>query len=92
MSQPLRLSWRYCEAEFILCAVRWYFRYALSGRDIEERMLGRRVSVVHTMVFRCFPKKWWRTIDRQADSAGDAKSGLKRSTSTRGGSCQRDWH
>jgi IS6 family transposase len=36
----------------ILCAVRWYLRYALSYRDVEELMRERGVWVDHTTVFR----------------------------------------
>jgi transposase-like protein len=36
----------------ILCAVRWYLRYALSYCDVEELMRERGVWVDHTTVFR----------------------------------------
>jgi IS6 family transposase len=35
-----------------LCAVRWYLRYALSYRDVEELLRERGISVDHTTVFR----------------------------------------
>jgi transposase-like protein len=34
-------KWRHFEAEIILLCVRWYLRYALSYRDLEEMMLER---------------------------------------------------
>jgi IS6 family transposase len=43
---------RHFTGEMILCAVRWYLHYALSYRDVEERMRERGVSVDHTTVFR----------------------------------------
>jgi hypothetical protein len=52
MSDPSLFKWRHFEAEIILCAVRWYLRYALSYRDVEELMHDRGVSVDHTTVFR----------------------------------------
>src|SRR5919108_3781355 len=52
MRDPSLLKWRHFEAEIVLCAVRWYLRYALSYRDIEELMHERGVSVDHTTVFR----------------------------------------
>jgi len=52
MSDPALFKWRHFEAEIILCAVRWYLRYALSYRDVEELMHDRGVSVDHTTVFR----------------------------------------
>ena len=30
-------KWRQTEPGLILCAVRWYLRYSLSFRDVEER-------------------------------------------------------
>jgi hypothetical protein len=38
MSNPSSFKWRHFEADLILCAVRWYLRYALSYRDVEERL------------------------------------------------------
>lgn len=35
-----------------MCGVRWYLRYALSYRDVEELMHERGLSVDHTTVFR----------------------------------------
>jgi transposase, IS6 family len=32
--------------------VRWYLRYALSYRDLEEIMLERGLSVDHTTIYR----------------------------------------
>jgi transposase-like protein len=32
--------------------VRWYLRYALSYRDLEELMLERGVQVDHTTIYR----------------------------------------
>jgi transposase, IS6 family len=52
MSNPALFKWRHFEAEIILCAVRWYLRYALSYRDVEELLRERGVNVDHTTVFR----------------------------------------
>jgi transposase, IS6 family len=46
------LQWRQTEAGFILCAVRWYLRYSLSLRDIEELLEERGLNVDHTTVWR----------------------------------------
>ena len=40
------------EAEIILLCVRWYLRYSLSYRDLEEMMAERRLSVDHTTIYR----------------------------------------
>jgi IS6 family transposase len=52
MSDSLLFKWRHFEADIILCAVRWYLRYALSYRDVEELLRERGVVVDHTTVFR----------------------------------------
>jgi transposase, IS6 family len=52
MSDLSLFKWRHFEADIILCAVRWYLRYALSYRDVEELMRERGVRVDHTTVFR----------------------------------------
>jgi IS6 family transposase len=40
------------EAEIILLCVRWYLRYALSYRDLEEMMRERGLHVDHTTIYR----------------------------------------
>jgi IS6 family transposase len=49
---PALFKWRHFEADIILCAVRWYLRYALSSRAVEELLRERGVWVDHTTVFR----------------------------------------
>jgi hypothetical protein len=45
-------KWRHFEAEIILRCVRWYLRYALSYRDLEEITLERGLLVDHTTIYR----------------------------------------
>ncbi len=45
-------KWRHFEAEIILLCVRWYLRYALSYRDLEEMMQERGLQVDHTTLYR----------------------------------------
>jgi transposase-like protein len=45
-------KWRHYEPEIILLCVRWYLRYQLSYRDLEEMMRERGLSVDHTTVWR----------------------------------------
>jgi hypothetical protein len=52
MDRPPLFKWRHFTGELILCAVRWYLRYALSYRDVEELLRERGVAVDHTTVFR----------------------------------------
>jgi transposase-like protein len=52
MSPSEPFKWRHFLPEIILQAVRWYCRYALSYRDIEELMRERGVEVDHTTIYR----------------------------------------
>src|SRR5437762_3399382 len=45
-------KWRHFEKTIILRAVRWYLRYALSYRDLEEIMVERGVKVDHSTIYR----------------------------------------
>ncbi|EDX83598.1 hypothetical protein S7335_778 [Synechococcus sp. PCC 7335] len=49
-SNPFK--WRHFQSGIILLNVRWYLRYGLSYRDIEEMMLERGVNVDHTTIYR----------------------------------------
>ena len=41
MSHPHPFKWRHDESEIILLCVRWYLRYSLSYRNLEEMMQER---------------------------------------------------
>jgi transposase-like protein len=45
-------KWRQTAPELILCAVRWYLRYSLSLRDVEELFAERGLEADHTTVWR----------------------------------------
>ena len=45
-------KWRHFQSEIILLCVRWYLRYPLSYRNLEEMMLERGLTVNHTTVYR----------------------------------------
>jgi IS6 family transposase len=49
-SAPAR--YRFPGGEVIGVAVRWYLRYGLSYRDIEELLAGRGTVVDHVTVYR----------------------------------------
>jgi transposase-like protein len=44
--------WLPVPAEVILVAVRWYLRYGLSYRDVEELLAERSVEVDHVTICR----------------------------------------
>src|SRR5258708_7922171 len=52
MSNANPFKWRHFEAELILLCIRWYLRYALSYRDLEELMRERGLQVDHTTIYR----------------------------------------
>ncbi|MET0648425.1 MAG: IS6 family transposase [Pyrinomonadaceae bacterium] len=45
-------KWRHFEPSLILLCVRWYCRFQLSYRDVEEMMYERGLEVDHSTVFR----------------------------------------
>ncbi|GHO89969.1 hypothetical protein KSF_000170 [Reticulibacter mediterranei] len=53
MNQQHPFKWRHFQSDIILLCVRWYLRYSLSYRDLEEIMLERGLPVVdHTTIYR----------------------------------------
>ena len=56
--RPAIFKWRQSEPGIILCAVRWYLRYSLSLRDVEELLVERGLGADHTTV--------WRWVQRYA--------------------------
>jgi transposase-like protein len=51
-TRPEIFKWRQTEPELILCAVRWYLRYSLSLRDVEELFAERGLQADHTTIWR----------------------------------------
>src|SRR3546814_11175564 len=45
-------KWRHFQGDVILWAVRWYCRYPISYRDLEEMLAERGISVDHTTISR----------------------------------------
>jgi IS6 family transposase len=43
---------RHFEDQIIILCVRWYLRYSLSYRDLQELMAERSLSVDHTTVWK----------------------------------------
>ena len=56
--RPALFKWRHFEPEIIVCAVRWYLRFSLSYRDVEELLVERGLRADHTSV--------WRWVQRYA--------------------------
>jgi transposase, IS6 family len=51
-NRPAIFKWRQTEPAIILCAVRWYLRYSLSLRDVEELLEERGLDADHTTIWR----------------------------------------
>src|ERR1700736_3421080 len=56
--RPALFKWRHFEPEIIVCAVRWYLRFSLSYRDVEELLMERGLPADHTTI--------WRWVQRYA--------------------------
>ncbi len=52
MTELQPFKWRHFQSDIILLCVRWYLRYSLSYRDLEEIMQERGLSVDHTTIYR----------------------------------------
>jgi transposase-like protein len=52
MSQPKLFKYRHYQPEIILLCLRWYLRYSLSYRDLEEMMVERGLPIDHTTIYR----------------------------------------
>ncbi len=63
MGNPFK--WRHFKPTIILTCVRWYLRYALSYRDLEEMMSERGLSVDHTSIFR-WVQKYAPELDKRS--------------------------
>src|SRR3954454_18952894 len=57
-NRPALFRGRHFEAEIIVLCVRWYLRFGLSFRNLEELMGERKVSVDHVTI--------WRWVQRYA--------------------------
>ena len=61
-SSPFK--WRHYAPDIILLCVRWYCRYQLSYRDLEEMMCERGLTVDHVTIFR-WVQRYAPEIDRR---------------------------
>ena len=55
---PARFRARHFDEVIIILCVRWYLRYSLSYRDLEEILAERRLAVDHVTI--------WRWVQRYA--------------------------
>ena len=64
MNNQNPFKWRHDEADIILLCVRWYLRYSLSYRDLEEMMAERNLGVDHSTIARWV--LWYSPVLKQA--------------------------
>ena len=64
MSSAQPFKWRHFQADIILLNVRWYLRYGLSYRDLEEMMLERDIEVDHTTIY-CWVQTYSPELDKR---------------------------
>ena len=57
-NRPALFKGRHFEAEIIVLCVRWYLRFGLSFRNLEEMMAERKLNVDHVTI--------WRWVQRYA--------------------------
>jgi transposase-like protein len=68
-------KWRHFQAELILLCVRWYLRYSLSYRDLEQLMAKRGLQVDHTTIYRwvqCYAPELDRHIPPHLKATNDS--------------------
>lgn len=58
MTTQALFKWRHFETEIILLCVRWYLRYALSYRDLEEVMMERGLLLVFLFGLLQHSRNW----------------------------------
>ena len=65
-------------AEVIMLAVRWYLRYGLSYRDVEELLAEPGIEVDHVTVYRWVQTFTPEFIDAAPGSARNQRSVVRR--------------
>lgn len=46
-------KWRHYQSSVILGCVRWFCKYGISYRELEEMLLEQGLEVDHTAIYRC---------------------------------------
>src|SRR3546814_4326727 len=77
-------KWRHFQGDVILWAVRWYCRYPISYRDLEEMLAERGISVDHPTFYRwvqCYAPEMEKRLDRKSTRLNSSHSCATRSPS-----------
>src|SRR3546814_1182616 len=79
-------KWRHFQGDVILWAVRWYCRYPISYRDLEEMLAERGISVDHTTIYRwvqCYAPEMEKRL-RSEEHTSELKSLMRNSSAVFG--------
>jgi transposase, IS6 family len=63
-TRPTIFKWRQTAPELILCAVRWYLRYSLSLRDVEDLLIERGLEADHTTIW-CWVQRYGPELEQR---------------------------
>src|SRR3546814_3652191 len=75
-------KWRHFQGDVILWAVRWYCRYRISYRDLEEMLAERGISVDHTTIYRwvqCYAPEMEKRLRRSEEHTSELQSRMRTS-------------
>jgi transposase, IS6 family len=81
MTDQHPFKWRHFQSDIILLCVRWYLRYALSSRDLEEMMMERGLQVDHTTIYRwvqSYAPELEKRCRPHLKATNDSRAGLTR--------------
>ena len=68
-------KWRHFQGEIIVLCLRWYLRYSLSYRDLEEMMVERGLKVDHSTIARwvlAYAPELEKRVKAQLKPTGDS--------------------
>ncbi|TIH83298.1 IS6 family transposase, partial [Klebsiella pneumoniae] len=57
---------RHFQRDIILWAVRWYCKYGISYRELQEMLAERGVNVDHSTIYRWVQRTIYRWVQRYA--------------------------
>ena len=68
-------KWKHYQSEIIILCVRWYLKYPLSYRNLQEMMQERGLNINHTTIYRWvleYSPKLNRGLRKHLKQTGDS--------------------
>jgi transposase-like protein len=90
MEATKSFKWRHFQGEIILLCVRWYLRYGLSYRDLEEMMAERGLKVNHSTISRwvqAYAPDLEKRVKPQLKPTNDSWGATRRTSRSKANSC-----